>query len=292
MYDQLVQLYCSYDWRVFDSRSRRHHGATPLNFLVSRAASLGAAMHGATHPKAPPSHTARFYSVDVGLVHFVALDLNVYYFTTEGVWAAAQLSWLEKDLAAAHANRGKVPWILVGSHYPIYCTSRTLAGGLHDDGQGEEGVEDSQNCWSYAGEIQRVRDELEPLFARYGVDVYFAGHEHDYESTWPVMNSTVLDRSFVDPAGPVHFTTGAGGAPSLDKFGTAAAFTRKRLSAWAYGRLTVTNASYLRYDHILNSDDSIYDTVEILKTAHVAYAAPPRRAMLPAGATRAMKRRL
>ena len=51
-------------------------------------------MHGATHPKAPPSHTARFYSVDVGLVHFVALDLNVYYFTTEGVWAAAQLSWL------------------------------------------------------------------------------------------------------------------------------------------------------------------------------------------------------
>ena len=243
-------------------------------------------MHGATHPNAPPSHTARFYSVDVGLIHFVALDLNVYYFTSEGVWAAPQLRWLAKDLAAAHANRHKVPWILVGSHYPIYCTSSTLAAGLHDDGQGEDGSEDSQDCWSYQGEIQRVRDDLEPLFARYGVDAYFAGHEHNYESTWPMMNSTVLSHSFIDPPGPVHFTTGAGGAPSLDKFGTVAEFTRRRLSAWGYGRLTVTNASYLRYDHILNSNDSVYDTVEIRKSVHAPYAAPPLRATSPTRAAR------
>jgi hypothetical protein len=33
---------------------------------------------------------------------------------------AAQLAWLEKDLTAVNANRGKTPWIMVMSHFPIY----------------------------------------------------------------------------------------------------------------------------------------------------------------------------
>ena len=32
----------------------------------------------------------------------------------------AQAQWLEKDLKRAVANREKVPWIVVGSHFPLY----------------------------------------------------------------------------------------------------------------------------------------------------------------------------
>lgn len=66
----------------------------------------------------------RYFSADFGLVHLVAIDLNFYY----GVdpcgdpCRQAQLAWLKKDLAAAVANRKVVPWIVVMSHYPFYCT--------------------------------------------------------------------------------------------------------------------------------------------------------------------------
>ena len=33
---------------------------------------------------------------------------------------AAQLAWLSEDLAAV--NRSRTPWVIVTSHYPLYCT--------------------------------------------------------------------------------------------------------------------------------------------------------------------------
>lgn len=35
----------------------------------------------------------------------------------------SQLAWLEADLKAANANRANVPWILLTSHYPLYCST-------------------------------------------------------------------------------------------------------------------------------------------------------------------------
>ena len=45
-----------------------------------------------------PSHTSRFFSFDFGLIHFVNLDLNMYYGTDPcgEVCRLAQLAWLKK----------------------------------------------------------------------------------------------------------------------------------------------------------------------------------------------------
>ena len=160
-----------------------------VNAFVSVSSAVGIATHG-SGPHA--SRTSRFYSTDLGLVHFVALDLAAYYFAADAPYIQPQLEWLAKDLAAAARNRHKVPWIIVGSHYPIYCTSSTLTGSLHQDGVGEKNSGEDIGCWSYGSQITKVRNDLEPLFARYGVDVYIAGHEHDYESVWPVLNGSVV----------------------------------------------------------------------------------------------------
>lgn len=253
-------------------QAHAHNVAHPVNALIGIGSALGVGMHGGGKV-GTPSMTSRYYSIDIGLIHFVSLDLNVYYFDSENPWKKPQLDWLNADLAAAAANRDAVPWILVGSHYPMYCTSNSLASGKHDDGQEDE-AEDSwtQDCWSYGGKIQEVRDDLEPLYAKYGVDLYFAGHEHNYESIWPVLNSTLAgDKSFIEPKGPVHFTTGAGGAPGLDTFGPTADFIRKRLSAWSYGRVTAHNASHFTYDHILNKDGSLFDSVTVVRSSHGPY---------------------
>ena len=76
------------------------------------------------------------------------------------------------------------------------------------------------------GEFQlRLGEQLQPLFKKYGVDLYNAGHVHSYESTWPLCdftkgalcrdsNGTWL-QSLDEPRGTVHITEGNGGVPGV-----------------------------------------------------------------------------
>jgi predicted phosphodiesterase len=81
-------------------------------------------------------------------VRFFALDSN--YMDKE------QLDWLEKELAASGSD-WKIPFF----HHPLYSS-----GGTH-------------------GSDMALRDQLEPLFLKYSVDVVFSGHDHFYERIKP-----------------------------------------------------------------------------------------------------------
>jgi len=83
-----------------------------------------------------------------GGVRFFAIDSN--YLDKD------QLAWLEKELAASGSD-----WKIMYFHHPIYSS-----GGAH-------------------GSDTALRDQLEPLFLKYGVDVVLAGHEHFYERLKP-----------------------------------------------------------------------------------------------------------
>jgi Calcineurin-like phosphoesterase len=67
-----------------------------------------------------------------------------------------QLQWLEKELAASGSD-----WKICFFHHPLYSS-----GGTH-------------------GSDLQLREQLEPLFLKYGVDAVFAGHEHFYERIKP-----------------------------------------------------------------------------------------------------------
>src|SRR5687767_6135039 len=67
-----------------------------------------------------------------------------------------QLQWLEKELQSSGSD-----WKIMYFHHPIYSS-----GGRH-------------------GSDTALRDQLEPLFLKYGVDVVLAGHEHFYERLKP-----------------------------------------------------------------------------------------------------------
>merc|ERR1712159_11077 len=62
------------------------------------------------------------------------------------------------------------------------------------------------------GEFQlQIGESLQPLFKKYGVDIYNAGHVHSYESTWPICDFTTGKlcsggQDFINPKGPVHIT--------------------------------------------------------------------------------------
>ena len=58
------------------------------------------------------------------------------------------------------------------------------------------------------GSALEVRAAFGPLFERYGVDLAIAGHEHDYERTIPIRESTTTTSTDV-----TYVVTGGGGAP-------------------------------------------------------------------------------
>jgi len=90
----------------------------------------------------------QYYTYSKGHVQFFALDSNY--------MSPQQLAWLDAELRASDAD-----WKICYFHHPLYSSS------------------------AYHGSSVELRRVLEPLFARHGVQVVFAGHEHVYERVKP-----------------------------------------------------------------------------------------------------------
>lgn len=86
----------------------------------------------------PAGHDVRFFALDSGRPH------------------AAQLEWLERELAATSES-----WKIAYFHHPLYSSGRRH------------------------GSDEALRALFEPLFTRHGVDVVFTGHDHFYERIVP-----------------------------------------------------------------------------------------------------------
>ncbi|GLD98271.1 hypothetical protein PINS_up006968 [Pythium insidiosum] len=108
-----------------------------------------------------------------------------------------QLSWLERDLQRADANRANVPWVVVMMHRAIYTRTMCDANGVP------------------TGEAAPVQKAFEELFIKYNVDVVVSGHVHLYSRHFPVRrNEAVLDgvspdfRTYKNPKAPVYLISG------------------------------------------------------------------------------------
>ena len=88
-----------------------------------------------------------------GGARFFALDSN--YMSKE------QLDWLQKELSSSGAE-----WKIAFFHHPIYSS-----GEKH-------------------GSNELLREQIEPLFLKHGIDVVFTGHEHFYERLKPQKGIT------------------------------------------------------------------------------------------------------
>ena len=97
------------------------------------------------------SNTNLYFSLDMGLIHLIVLNTMPYLDLRDDL-RVAQLAWLEKDLKAANSNREKVPWVIIATHVPMYCSA-----------SGQTGVGGNS------------RKDLEVLLQTYGVDLYTYG---------------------------------------------------------------------------------------------------------------------
>ena len=94
--------------------------------------------------------------------------------------STAQKKWLEKTLSDTDPN---IKWKIVVGHHPMY------SGGGRTEGT----------------DTKAIRNSLQPLFDKYGVDVYLTGHEHSLQHNMAPSHKT---QHFISGAAsestPVH----------------------------------------------------------------------------------------
>merc|ERR1712072_593150 len=103
----------------------------------------------------------------------------------------------------------------------------------------------------------------------FAVDFFFAGHDHDYETTWPVYNGKVQQKSYVNPKAPIHILSGSAGPPEWDEFSTSEEWTREpRLMVNSYSRLTLYNSSVAYFEQVANANGTVVDAFTVVQENH------------------------
>jgi diadenosine tetraphosphatase ApaH/serine/threonine PP2A family protein phosphatase len=108
----------------------------------------------------PGLYYSFYFPQEDPLMRVIALDSNAHaghpetlgFFTMSEEHWQAQLKWLEAELAKPKTT----PFLAVMGHHPVF------SNGPH-------------------GDNKRLIADWEPLLRKYGVDFYFAGHDHDLQ---------------------------------------------------------------------------------------------------------------
>ncbi|MHC4378230.1 MAG: metallophosphoesterase [Planctomycetota bacterium] len=132
------------------------------------------------------------YSFVYGNAEFFMIDGN-----RELDPGGEQLAWLEEALAASRAT-----WKFAVLHQPPYTSDSDDYGDTYADA-------------SFRGD--RNARQIVELLEKYGVDLCFSGHVHDYERTFPIRGGRVVSHF----AGGVIYVTAAGGGGHLEDFDPA-----------------------------------------------------------------------
>lgn len=191
----------------------------------------------------PPqqSPTQYWYSANLGSAHFVQLS-------TEQIIApgSEQYTFLQEDLMGV--DRTVTPWIIVGWHRPQYMNQPGFSNVTGD-----------------SIVAQKLIDEVEPLFAEFGVDVIFSGHIHRYVRSCPVLKGTCVGYNDDGSArGPIHLMTGNAGAPGIYySYTTKPEWLDKEILDFGFGELEVSMTN-LTFSMITSPSPGIVETSDTI----------------------------
>mmetsp|Transcript_118041 Transcript_118041/g.329012 ORF Transcript_118041/g.329012 Transcript_118041/m.329012 type:complete len:568 (+) Transcript_118041:52-1755(+) len=226
-----------------------------------------------------------WYSWESGLVHFVALSTEVYFDYPDLV--PVQYAWLLQDLAAV--DRTRTPWVIAHGHRPLYCSCDGDCDGAATTNR--MGLKQSDGSFKYG---------LEHLFYEHGVDLYIAGHEHDYERMFDVAPhynavmpwlSGITTRSTADPPATTYMVTGsAGNIEDHEPFlRPAPRRSAKRLNTYGWSKMTVYNSTHVLWQQVqtdagapASSWGKVMDEAWIVQRHHGPFAKHPRSAEISA----------
>lgn len=135
-------------------------------------------------------------------------------------------------------------------------------------------VADSTNWDVPAGDqpvAVALRQYVEPLLVKFGVDLVIQGHHHSYQRHCASFNGTCVLHSdaagvFWNPTVPVQMVIGTAGAGfSTNIMPTPPPYTERVLFEYGYARIRV-NATALAWEFVADSNGTVIDTMAIVRT--------------------------
>lgn len=153
---------------------------------------------------------APYYDFVVGNIHFFALETTY--------WNKAQQDWLKRQL-----SRSTSPFKIVFAHHPIF------SSGLH-------------------GNSTTLIKGLKPVLETYHVNLYLAGHDHEYERFAPVNGIT-------------YIISGGGGAV-LRRFGKVQPGSLVRLKTHHF--LDLHQSGNKLSVQVRDASGTVIDTIELI----------------------------
>ena len=156
----------------------------------------------------------QWYTMTIGRIYVIVLNSCV----ATGI-GSEQYQWLSSTLAGVPDS---IEYVAAVFHHPPYST------GTH------------------AEDEKQLRSSWVPLFEQYGVDLVFAGHDHDYERS--------------ECGGITYIVTGGGGAPLYDQ---ARQHQCSRLFLKTYHMCTIAILPDHLIGHAYSTDATVIDRFEL-----------------------------
>ena len=192
----------------------------------------------------------QYYSFDFKSIHFLIMSSEFLYLPGSG-----QYSFVENDLSKVSENPD-TKWIIVLTHrqqYSSHC-------GNHD------------SC----DPIKKLRDTYHPLFEKYGVDLLFSGHAHNYQRTYPLsynkINSSqpiINDNGkteYTSPKGMIQIVVGTGGI-DFDRFTNQEPFiVFQQDSSYGFLNVDVADNGNVLIGKYYSNDGKVLDEFKIIKS--------------------------
>ncbi|CAG9328494.1 unnamed protein product [Blepharisma stoltei] len=203
--------------------------------------------------------TGYFYSLNLGPIHFIFHNTNLYFDESTKIEAEIQLKWLINDLNKANRNRKKRPWIIVMSHHPLYCSQNWFEEGSQED------------CGSEPAVLKPI---LEDLFYSNSVDLLLQAHVHNYERAAAIYkNKTIpseLDNHHwhINPKAPIYIVSGNAGnhyGRNDPKSATPQPWSRFLSDDYGFGRLKAINNTHLYWEQVSALTNKEIDYAWIVK---------------------------
>ncbi len=201
-----------------------------------------------------------YYSFDYhNNIHFLMMDSESSYLPGSKpdfslLNETEQYKFVENDLSQASKNPN-IEWIIVMIHRQLYSSFC----GLHD------------SC----DPIKKLRDAYHPIFERYGVDLIFSGHAHNYERTYPLfynnLNSSepvIAEKSkteYSSPKGIFQIIVGTGGI-GLDRLSNQEPYVvYQQDESYGFLNVEVTNQGNILIGTYYTNDGDVLDGFKIIK---------------------------
>ncbi len=189
-------------------------------------------------PQSKGSNGVFWYSFDMASVHTIVLssEHDLYPGSPQHAWLLADFKSVDRHLT---------PWLVVELHRPLYEAEPSIPNNI-------VGI--------------AMRHAIEDLLLQYKVDLVLAGHYHAYHRT-----CDGLYRGKCHVGGPMHITVGSAGA-SLDPVVPLLPVTWTETyigQEFGYGRITVHNATVMRFDFVKAGPQSDVTAGEIHDTAWI-----------------------